>query len=265
MNIQARERLAFENDVRKAVAQGSFSLYYQPQISMADGRIIGAEALTRWCSDWLGHVSPADFIPAIEELGLVTPFTDWIIHEAGRQQLEWYRSGIKPVRVAVNISSKHFIEQDISDKFSKMLRLYDLPPECMEVELTESVMASGRGTLEILNHLKSIGLSISVDDFGTGYSSLTYLKNLPVDVVKIDRCFIKDILNGKKDEAIVQAIISMAHSMGMQVVAEGIETREQFKRLRKMDCDYGQGFLFSPAVPADEFYAMMTKGKYFEI
>ena len=166
------------------------------------------------------------------------------------------------VRVAVNISSKHFVEQEIPDKIIKMLKAHDLPSSCLEVELTESVMAAqGSQTLDILNRLKEIGLTISIDDFGTGYSSLSYLKTFPVDVVKIDRFFIKDILTGQKDESIVKAMISMAHSMGMKVVAEGIETWEQFEVLHRMGCDYGQGFLFSPAVTQDEFSGMLKAKK----
>ena len=212
----------------------------------------------------MGNVSPAEFIPAIEEMGLVVPFTDWVIQEAGRRQLEWYDQGVETVRVAVNISSKHFVEQDIPDKIIKMLKAYNLPSSCLEVELTESVMAAHDSkTLDILNRLKEIGLTISVDDFGTGYSSLSYLKTFPVDVVKIDRFFIKDILTGKKDESIVKAMISMAHSMDMKVVAEGIETLEQFEVLHRMGCDYGQGFLFSPAVTRDKFYDMLKAKKRF--
>lgn len=265
LNIQAKERLEFENDLRKAVTGNEFALFYQPQISLQDGRIIGAEALSRWHNPRTGNVSPAEFIPAIEEMGLVVPFTDWVIQEAGRQQLEWYDQGVKAVRVAVNISSKHFVEQDIPDKIIKMLKTHNLPSSCLEVELTESVMAThGSKTLGILNRLKEIGLTISVDDFGTGYSSLSYLKTLPVDVVKIDRFFIKDILTGEKDESIVKAMISMAHSMGMKVVAEGIETPEQFEVLHRMGCDYGQGFLFSPAVTRDEFSSMLKTKKRFQ-
>ncbi len=264
LNIQAKERLEFENDLRKAVTREKLALFYQPQVSLLDGRIIGAEALSRWHNPRMGNVSPAEFIPAIEEMGLVVPFTDWVIREAGRRLLEWYHQGVATVRVAVNISSKHFVEQEIPDKIIKMLKAHDLPSSCLEVELTESVMAAqGSQTLDILNRLKEIGLTISIDDFGTGYSSLSYLKTFPVDVVKIDRFFIKDILTGQKDESIVKAMISMAHSMGMKVVAEGIETWEQFEVLHRMGCDYGQGFLFSPAVTRDEFSDMLKSKKRF--
>ena len=264
LNIQAKKRLEFENDLRKAVIGDKITLFYQPQVSLLDGRIVGAEALSRWHNPRMGNVSPAEFIPAIEEMGLVVPFTDWVIREAGRRLLEWYDQGIEAIRIAVNISSKHFVEQEIPDKIIKMLKAHNLPSSCLEVELTESVMAAqGSQTLDILNRLKEIGLTISVDDFGTGYSSLSYLKTFPVDVVKIDRFFIKDILTGKKDESIVKAMISMAHSMDMKVVAEGIETREQLALLHRMGCDYGQGFLFSPAVPRDEFSGMLKAKKRF--
>lgn len=259
LNIKAEERLTFENDVRKAVTNEEFTLYYQPQVFMEDGTISGAEALTRWEHARLGRVSPVEFIPAIEELGLIIPFTDWVIRQAVRQQSEWRNEGMPPIRIAVNISSRHFSEQKIPDKIAKIIQIYDMSANFLELELTESVLAEQNlETLSILKDLKGMGLSISVDDFGTGYSSLVYLKNFPIDIVKIDRLFIKDILTSKQDASIVKAIIAMAHSMEMKVVAEGIEKREQLELLREMGCDFGQGFLFSPAVSAEEFYKMYS-------
>lgn len=261
LNIKARERLKFENYVRRAVAKEEFTLYYQPQVLMCDGTIIGAEALSRWEHKRLGRVSPAKFIPAIEELGLIIPFTDWVIRQAGTHQLAWNRTGMPSTRIAVNISSKHFMEQNIPDKIAKILHTNNLSPNFLELELTESVLAEqNTDTLSILRQLKEMGLSISVDDFGTGYSSLVYLKTFPIDIVKIDRFFIKDILTSHKDASIVKAIIAMAHSMDMKVIAEGIETREQFDLLREMGCDFGQGFLFSPAVPSEDFSQMVFNG-----
>jgi len=258
LNARAREKFEFENDVRKAVAHEEFVLHYQPQVSMSDGSIFGAEALTRWHHPRHGMVSPIKFISAIEELGLIVPFTDWLISQVGRQHQKWCKSGMEASRIAVNISSKQFLQQKIPDKILKTLDLNGLSPTSFELELTESVLAKQNAeTLCVLKELKEMGLTISVDDFGTGYSSLVYLKNFPIDIVKIDRFFVKDILTSSQDAAIVKAIIAMAHTMEIKVVAEGIEEKEQFDLLRNMGCDYGQGFLFSPAAPSERFLQMV--------
>ncbi len=258
LNIKAKERLEFENDVRKAVKNEEFTLYYQPQVNIGDGSIIGAEALTRWKHSHRGMVSPADFIPAIEELGLIIPFTDWVINQTGKQQAAWQQEGLPTTRIAINISSKNFIHQNIPDKITKMLQIHNLNPRFLELELTESVLAEQSiETIAVLQKMKKLGLAISVDDFGTGYSSLVYLKTFPIDIVKIDRFFIKDILTSHQDAAIVKAIIAMAQSMEIKVIAEGIEEKEQFDLLQKMGCTYGQGFLFSSAVPPETFAQMI--------
>jgi diguanylate cyclase len=258
LNIKAKERLDFENDVRKAVNNDEFELCYQPQIDLTTGEIIGAEALTRWCHKERGTVSPVEFIPAIEELGLIIPFTDWVIRQSSKQKMSWLESGTIPIRIAINISNKHFVQQKIPEKLLHALHTFNLDPKYVELELTESVLAeNSKETLDILKEIKSLGMSISVDDFGTGYSSLVYLKQFPIDIIKIDRFFVKDILTSTQDTSIVKAIIAMAHSMGIQVIAEGIETREQFNLLQQMGCDYGQGFLFSAAVSAAELANMI--------
>ncbi len=262
LNIKAVERLEFENDVRKAVQNEEFVLHFQPQIDMQTGRIIAAEALTRWTHQQHGPISPGQFIPAIEDLGLITPFTDWVIRQAGKQLSEWRQRGIEPIRVALNVSSKQFMHQQIPEKISSILEKYQLDGDLIELELTESVLAEQNAdTLEILDSLKELGLAISVDDFGTGYSSLVYLKTFPIDVVKIDRFFVKDILTSKQDSSIVKAIVALAHSMEMKVIAEGIEEREQYQLLRELGCDYGQGYLFSPAVSAEVLQEMIVQKK----
>ncbi|MBU0945924.1 MAG: EAL domain-containing protein [Proteobacteria bacterium] len=264
LNIKARERLSFENAIRKAVANDEFSLWYQPQVNLQDGRINGAESLTRWNHPTLGQVSPSDFIPSIEELGLILPFTDWVIRQAAKQQCYWQKNGIRPLRLAVNISSKHFVQQHLPDKFRRAIDDSTLKPYSFEVEITESVMAEQSGeTLEILQHLKGLGMTISVDDFGTGYSSLMYLKTFPINSIKIDRFFVKDIMTSPQDAAIVQAIIAMAQSLEMTVIAEGIETSDQFRMLRDMGCDMGQGYLFSPAIPAEDFTKLVLENTSF--
>ena len=258
LNVKARERFIFENEVRKAVIGRSFMLYYQPQVSMAHGTIIGGEALTRWDHPRLGMVSPGKFIPVIEEMGLIIPFTDWLIETIGRQQREWRQAGILDAHIAMNISSKQFAQQKIPDKISEALKINDIDASTFELELTESVLArQNRETISVLNRLKRMGLAISADDFGTGYSSLVYLKNFPIDIVKIDRFFIKDILTSDNDATIVRAIIAMAHSMDIKVVAEGIEEREQFDLLYEMGCDFGQGYFFSPALRPEVFSEML--------
>lgn len=257
LNIKARERLDFENDVRKAVSNEEFELYYQPQIDLTTGEIIGAEALTRWQHETRGMVSPGDFIPVIEELSLIIPFTDWVIRHSSQQKLSWQELGLPPLRIAINISSKHFAQQKIPEKLLQALQTFNLDPQYFELELTESVLAeNSTETLEILKQIKSLGMNIAVDDFGTGFSSLVYLKQFPIDIIKIDRFFVKDILTSTQDAAIVKAIIAMAHSMDMKVIAEGIETVEQYDLLQKMGCDFGQGFLFSAAVAANELTKM---------
>ncbi|MCW8860106.1 MAG: EAL domain-containing protein [Deltaproteobacteria bacterium] len=258
LNIKARERLDFENDVRKAVSNEEFELYYQPQIDLASGKIIGAEALTRWQQETRGMVSPGEFIPAIEELGLIIPFTDWVIRQSGQQQLTWQEAKLPPLRIAINISSKHFVQQKVPEKIAKALQTFNLSPNFFELELTESVLAEqNTETLETLRQIKELGMTIAVDDFGTGYSSMVYLKTFPIDIVKIDRFFIKDILTSPQDAAIVKAIIAMAQSMEMKVIAEGIEEEDQFHLLQEMGCDFGQGFLFSAAVSANDFSRMI--------
>jgi diguanylate cyclase (GGDEF)-like protein len=254
LNIKARERLRFENDIRKAIANEEFTLWYQPQINIQTGRISGAESLTRWNHPDHGQVPPSDFIPAIEELGLITPFTDWVIRQAGKQQLEWQKANMAPIRVAVNISSKHFVDQNLPEKFWQAINGDNLKPYSFEVEITESVMVEQcNETLEILQQLKEMGMTISVDDFGTGYSSLMYLKNFPINSIKIDRFFVKNIVKNQQDAAIVRAIVGMAQGLNMTVIAEGIETDDQFQMVRDMGCDVVQGHLFSPAIPAEKF------------
>lgn len=260
LNEKATARFGFENDVRKAVTAEEFTLYYQPQVSLSDGKIIGAEALSRWQHSERGTVPPSEFIPAIEDLGLITPFTDAVIRQACTQKFKWIKAGITPTRIALNISSKHFVQQQIPARIFEVLKRYDLDANFLELELTESVLAEqNAATLAILKELKKMGLTISVDDFGTGYSSLVYLKTFPIDIVKIDRFFIKDILTSPQDSSIVKAIIAMAHSMEMKVIAEGIEDREQYELLKAMGCDFGQGYLFSRPVSPEMLSTMMIK------
>lgn len=260
LNVMAKVRLDLENDIRKAVETEEFVLWYQPQVDMRDGQIVGAESLTRWIHPALGQVPPSDFIPSIEDLGLIVPFTDWVIRQVGEQQQAWKKQGHRQVRVAVNVSSKQFAEQRLPQKLRRTLDENNLRPNVFEVEITESVMAEKRSrTVGILEEIKEMGVTISVDDFGTGYSSLLYLKKFPINSVKIDRFFVKDITESPQDAAIIKAIIAMAKSLGMTTIAEGIETIEQFTLLRDMGCDIGQGYYFSPAISADAFAKLLKE------
>jgi len=262
LNVKAKERLEFENDVRKAVQNNEFELYYQPQIDLASGMISGAEALSRWHHKTRGTVSPGEFIPVIEELGLIIPFTEWVIRQSGQQQVDWKNRNCRPPKIAINVSSQHFVEQNIPDKIVQTLQSFNISSDFLELELTESVLADQNDeTILTLQRIKELGMTISVDDFGTGYSSLVYLKTFPIDIVKIDRFFVKDILTSVQDAAIVKAIIAMAHSMGIKVVAEGIEEPGQYRLLREMQCDYGQGYLFSHAISAADFGQMIKSNQ----
>ena len=261
LNIKAREHLDFESDVHKAVQQEEFELYYQPQVDLQNGTIIGAEALARWHHQTRGPVSPGEFIPAIEELGLIIPFTDWVIQQIFYDQHIWQKKNLPETRIAFNVSSKQIVQQKIPQKIAKYLQDYSLNSSFLELELTESVLAEqNKETMDMLLQIKELGLSIAIDDFGTGYSSFMYLKNFPIDVVKIDRFFIKDILTSDQGATIVKAIIAMSHSMEMKVIAEGIEEQGQYDLLKQMDCDYGQGFLFSQAVNGDKFTKIILDG-----
>lgn len=261
LNIKAGERLSFENNVRKAVINKEFILHYQPQVDLCDGSIIGAEALARWEHESMGPVSPGDFIPVIEELGLVIPFTEWLITEVAAQRTIWKKLGFDKLKLAFNISSKQFIQQKLPEKVSESLALHDLEGLLLELEMTESVLAqTGHETLAILQELKKLNLTISIDDFGTGYSSLAYLKAFPIDIIKVDRLFIKDMLKSERDASIVKAIIALAHGLGVKVVAEGVEEKNQFILLRETGCNFAQGYLFSPAIPVQEFEQMLRNG-----
>lgn len=256
--FKAKERLTFEGYVRKAVLSEEFSVHYQPQVCLQSGKIIGAECLARWNHPILERISPETFIPMIEDLGLIAPFTDWVIRQVSQQHLVWKKEGVKQVRVAVNVSNKNFVSQLLPDKVGKAFQTNNLNPEVLEIELTESVLAErDEATLNILKLLRKMGVPIAVDDFGTGYSSLACLKIFPIDRIKIDRFFIRDILTSVQDAAIVKAIIAMAHSSEKTVVAEGVESREQLRLLKAMGCDVGQGFFFSPAVSGAAFAQLL--------
>ena len=251
MNASALERLELESDLRHALEQNEFILYYQPQFSGDGKRLTGAEALLRWRHPTRGLVPPGDFIPVIEELGLVVDVGDWVLREASRQLKAWHVAKVRVPKVSVNISARQFSDGQLGTRIATILEETGLPPACLELELTESIlMREVHEAMQILDSLKNLGLSIAVDDFGTGYSSLNYLKQFPIDVLKIDRTFVDGLPEGEQDAQIARAIIAMAHSLDLKVVAEGVETIEQRDFLVAQRCDELQGYLIGRPLPA---------------
>jgi EAL domain-containing protein (putative c-di-GMP-specific phosphodiesterase class I) len=258
MNVQVLARLDLELALRGALEDGQFVLYYQPKLELNTGRISGVEALLRWNRPGYGLVYPAEFVPVMEETGLVVRVGEWIIDEACRQIAEWNRDGVRDVRVAVNVSSRQFVEGDLEGAIRRALDTHGVEPGMLELELTESaLMSNAEHTIEVLTSLKQLGIRIAIDDFGTGYSSLAYLKRFPIDKLKIDIAFVRDVTTNPDDAAIALAIISMAHSLHMLVIAEGVESRAQMAYLRRHRCDEIQGFHFSRALPAGELARLM--------
>ncbi|NMZ52283.1 bifunctional diguanylate cyclase/phosphodiesterase [Pseudomonas poae] len=264
MNASALERLELESDLRHALEQDEFVLYYQPQFSGDGKRLTGAEALLRWRHPRRGLVPPGDFIPVLEELGLVVDVGDWVLSEACRQLKTWHQNKVRVPKVSVNISARQFSDGQLGTRIATILKDTGLPPACLELELTESIlMREVNEAMQILASLKNLGLSIAVDDFGTGYSSLNYLKQFPIDVLKIDRTFVDGLPSGEQDAQIARAIIAMAHSLNLAVIAEGVETHEQLDFLREHGCDEVQGYLFGRPMPANRFEAQFSNDALF--
>ncbi|WP_028696196.1 sensor domain-containing protein [Pseudomonas cremoricolorata] len=264
MNASALERLELESDLRHALEQNEFVLYYQPQFSGDGKRLTGAEALLRWNHPRRGLVPPGEFIPVLEELGLVVDVGDWVLREASRQLRAWREARVRVPKVAVNLSARQFSDGQLGTRIAGILEESGLSPACLELELTESIlMREVDEAMQILASLKQLGLSIAVDDFGTGYSSLNYLKQFPIDVLKIDRTFVDGLPCGEQDAQIARAIIAMAHSLNLSVIAEGVETHEQLEFLREHDCDQVQGYLFGRPMSARQFEAQFSNEALF--
>ncbi len=260
MTEAARERLELEARLRVALAQGHLQLHYQPQVEIATGRLLGAEALVRWMDPDEGMISPGRFIPVAESSGVIGPLGQWVIHEACRQGPRWREAGLPEITVAVNISPRQFHLTDLAGCASRALQLSGFPARCLEFELTETALAERpHEAREVLLRLQQLGLRMAVDDFGTGYSSLSSLKRYPIDVLKIDQGFIRDIPHHGDDMAISAAIIAMGHSLGVQVLAEGVETPEQLEFLRERGCDAYQGYLYSRPLSAADFTALLER------
>jgi predicted signal transduction protein with EAL and GGDEF domain len=250
----ADERLDMEARLRRALVQDEFVLHYQPQVDMRTGKITGCEALVRWSDPERGLVSPARFIPLAEETGLIVPLGEWVLHQACVQARAWLDAGLPSLLLSVNLSARQLQQSNIVERVAAILDKTGLPAEHLKLELTESmIMGHGEEAVILLQSLKELGLSLSIDDFGTGYSSLAYLKRFPIDELKIDQGFVRDIPLDHNDMEIAAAIISLARSMRLKVVAEGVETEAQREFLLQQGCDAYQGFLFSEALPADDF------------
>lgn len=255
---QARSRLASE--LSDSLEHDEFTLVYQPVIEVASGKVAGAEALLRWHNRYLGAISPEQFVPLAEEMGLILPIGDWLLTAACREAASWTDLGGRKLKVAINVSPRQVQQGDIAAALERALAITRLDPELVTVEITESLLlASGEEVLRKINRIRDIGARIAVDDFGTGYASLSYLKHFPVDILKIDRSFVAGALDGGDDARLIEAIIALGHSLGMQIVGEGVETAEQMDFLAARGCDLVQGYRFSPPLVADRFRQFVSE------
>ena len=261
MNLRAIERQSLENDLRQALERREFVLHYQPKMNLETGGMPGIEALIRWQHPRRGLVTPGQFMPVAEECGFIVPIGRWILREACRQTRAWQHAGLAGIAVAVNVSSVELRAKDFVAGVSTILTETGLAPEFLELELTETfLMQDSTSTAAVLHSLKSLGVRLALDDFGTGYSSLSYLKRFPIDTLKIDRSFVRDLTTDADDAGIVNAVISMGKSLNMLVVAEGVETREQLAFLKQRSCPQGQGYYFSRPMVARDFTQLLGRG-----
>ena len=258
MNARGQELLALETDLRRALERREFLLYYQPQLDLRNGRIAGLEALLRWQHPEHGLVSPGDFVPLLEETGLIMPVGEWVLHNVCEHYRRRHEAGLAPLRLSVNVSARQFAERTLLDTVQQALRDEGVPAHHLELEITESTaMRDVQATCEILDGLNALGVRLAIDDFGTGYSSLAYLKRFPLDVLKIDRTFVQDFPRDG-NSAIAEASISLGHKLGLEIVAEGVETAAQMAFLHAHECDMIQGFYFSQPKPVDEMAHFIT-------
>jgi len=261
MNARALERLALENGLRGAVERGELVLYYQPLVDLQACRVVGMEALIRWRHPERGLVPPMDFIPLAEDTGLIMPIGEWVLDSACRQLKKWGDMGLRQLSVAINVSPRQFLQKDLTRFVARTLAETGVVPGLLEFEITEgTIMQDASRAIQTLSEFHGLGIRISIDDFGTGYSSLSYIKKFPIHTLKIDRSFVIDLCENFDDAAIVKAIIAMAHSLKLKVVAEGVETQEQLSFLRALGCDCAQGYLFSRPLPAEEVISFVSTG-----
>ncbi|MFA7606266.1 MAG: EAL domain-containing protein [Rhodocyclaceae bacterium] len=259
MRTMVSQRVSAERELEQALEQGQFVLHYQPQIESGSGRVVGLEALVRWRHPTRGLVSPIDFIELAEESRLIIPLGQWVVHEACRQLKAWHESGLTQLHMSVNLSPLQFQDKNLPALVRQALRSSALPPACLHLEITESMaMKNPEENVRMMQRLNEIGVKLALDDFGTGYSSLAYLKLFPIDILKIDRSFVKDIETDENDAAICEMTMLLAQKLGLQAVAEGVETRAQLDFLHSIGCQWVQGYLFSKPLPPDQARAFMT-------
>ncbi len=260
MQAHTGGRLAIETQLRHALERNEFSLHYQAKVQLDTDSITGVEALLRWNNPELGAVSPVQFIPVAEETGLIVPIGRWVLRTACMQNAQWGREGLPPVQVCVNLSLRQLEHTGLIEDIQAVLAESGLPPHLLELELTESmIMHNTERAVRILMDIKALGVRLAIDDFGTGYSSLAQLKRFPIDTLKVDRSFIREVTRDAGDRAITEAIIAMGKTLSLTIVAEGVETPEQKAFLRERACDEMQGYYFSTPVRPDEFAALLRK------
>jgi len=253
LNEEVAERLTIKNGLIKALERDEFKVFYQPKVTLSTGQVDSVEALMRWDNPDLGMVSPARFIPVLEETGMVVEVGEWAIREACKQHRTWIDAGLPPIRIAVNLSARQLREISFVSVLQKVLHEAGVGPEGIEIEITESmIMSDTDSAIAALTELHGLGVRVAMDDFGTGYSSLSYLRKFPIDTIKIDGSFVADISTSADDAEIVRTIISMGQTLNKTIVAEGVETEEQLQLLRNFKCDQVQGYLFSRPVPGNE-------------
>jgi len=261
MRLEAVALLHLENDLRRALEMSELRIHYQPIVALRNGELMGLEALIRWQHPRRGLVPPGDFIPLAEETGLIVPIGEWVLRTACSQMKTWQEEGLAPLRMAVNISAVQLRQPDFADMVMKVLQDTGIEPGLLDLEVTESVfMDRNVSIIEMFHKLKALGIRICLDDFGTGYSSLSYLQGLPIDVLKIDGSFTKNVASDHGRGKIVETILMLGRSLGTEVIAEGIETEEQLEYLKGIDCHNGQGFFFSRPVDEREIRAIIPPG-----
>ncbi len=266
MNGDALRRLSLESKLQRALSGDQLELHYQPKVDMHRGNVVGMEALVRWHHPELGMVSPAEFIPIAEESGLIAPIGEWVLREACFQNKRWQDEGLMPVMVSVNLSARQFWQNDLAERVAQALVDSGLDPRYLELEITEGTfMQNADKTIRTLTELKKLGIKLSVDDFGTGYSSLAYLQKFPVDTLKVDRSFVTDVTTNADSAAITRTIVNMAHSLGLSVIAEGVELPDQFAFLLELGCNQLQGYLFSAPLTAEKFAALLAERRRLDV
>ncbi len=260
MNAKASEYLILSSKLHKALEKGEFLLYYQPKKSILGNKITSLEALLRWKPADSDLVPPSQFIPVLEETGLIIPVGEWILHTACSQNRAWQEAGYEPIVISVNVSNRQFNQKNMIEVVTQALRNVNLHPEYLELEITESmIMQDPEEAIAILHEFKNMGIQISIDDFGIGYSSLNYLRSMPLNALKIDRSFVMNLATSRSDAAIIESTIALAHSLNLKVIAEGVETEQQLAFLRSRGCDEAQGFLLSRPLPVEEISKFLTK------